>query len=72
MSDLIFYGEIYTLLGILTMLAFDLMHFGTRNMTTEEEFNNNAFSNSERLYVFILWPIVVISFFREILKTKQD
>jgi Trk-type K+ transport system membrane component len=55
------YAQIYLGLGIFFMLVLDLMHQGTKNAVDSETFEKNRYTNSERLYVVLLWPIVIYS-----------
>lgn len=68
MNDLIFWSVVYFAIGALTMLSFDLMHYATRNMQSEEDYNDNSFNNFERIYVMVSWPIVLVALIRRLIK----
>jgi hypothetical protein len=70
--DLIFWGEIYFAVGLVSMLLLDLMHYATKDVQSESEYSKNAFTNIERLYVIVVWPIVLTSFIFQLAKVKND
>lgn len=43
------------------MLVLDLMHQGIRSAVDDETFEKNRYTNTERLYVVLLWPLVIYS-----------
>lgn len=69
--DILFWVQIYLLVGLLSMGVFDLMHYLTKDALTEDEYVDNAFTNFERFYVIILWPFIWIGFVATLLTVKK-
>jgi len=55
------YAQIYLGLGIFFSLLMDLMHYNIRNIVDEETYEKNRYTTSERLYMILVWPLVIYS-----------
>lgn len=54
------------------MLIFDLMHYATRRIVPEEVYNETRYTNPERVYTIVLWPIVLYTLVIAIIKSKRS
>ena len=64
--------QIYLLIGLVLMLLFDLMHYATRRIVPEEVYNETRYTNPERVYTIVLWPIVLYTLAIAIIKSKRS
>lgn len=64
--------QVYLLIGLVLMLMFDLMHYATRRIVPEEVYNETRYTNPERVYTIVLWPIVLYTLMIAIIKSKRS
>lgn len=54
------------------MLILDVLHRFTKNLVEEEAFENMRYTNYERVYAIIAWPILLIGTIIAMIKGSRN
>ena len=66
------YLSLYFGIGFIIMLILDLMHRAIKNAVDEKTYQNNAYTNPERFYVIVAWPMLIIGLILKALNSNKD
>ena len=64
------YISIYLFVGLIIMVILDIMHKMVEDVI-DDEFKE-GYTNWERIYIMVMWPVFTYSLISQIIKDKQN